>query len=216
MNRKTVFIVSALVLVAVFGAGVLLFKSDKLSRWSAVVGQNQAALARDHAPLLGNPGARVHIVEFMDPACETCAEFYPHVKRILAANPDRVKVSIRHVHLHPGSEDVVRMLEASRRQDRYWQTLEALFANQSAWVANHTASPDRAWGVLGSAGVDLVRLRADMNDPEIARRMAQDMSDAAALNVKATPEYFVNGKPMPSFGLPQLQGLVRDALQASY
>ena len=114
MNRKTVFIVSALVLVAVFGAGVLLFKSDKLSRWSAVVGQNQAALARDHAPLLGNPGARVHIVEFMDPACETCAEFYPHVKRILAANPDRVKVSIRHVHLHPGSEDVVRMLGVAR------------------------------------------------------------------------------------------------------
>ena len=40
-----------------------------------------AALASEHSPTPGDPDAPVHIVEFLDPACETCAVFYPHVKR---------------------------------------------------------------------------------------------------------------------------------------
>jgi hypothetical protein len=31
--------------------------------------------------------------------------------------------------------------------------------------------------------------------------------------VTATPEYFVNGKPMPSFGWQQLMDLVNEALE---
>jgi len=36
------------------------------------------------------------------------------------------------------------------------------------------------------------------------------------LNVKATPEFFVNGKPLPSFGYDQLKSLVEDELAAAY
>jgi protein-disulfide isomerase len=32
------------------------------------------------------------------------------------------------------------------------------------------------------------------------------------MNVTMTPEYFVNGKPLPSFGFEQLQTLVDEAL----
>jgi hypothetical protein len=37
-----------------------------------------------------------------------------------------------------------------------------------------------------------------------------------ALKVTATPEYFVNGRPMPSFGEQQLQDLISEALQSAY
>jgi len=43
--------------------------------------------------------------------------------------------------------------------------------------------------------------------------MQRDIDDAKALKVTATPEYFVNGRPMPSFGLQQLQDLVNEALR---
>jgi hypothetical protein len=46
--------------------------------------------------------------------------------------------------------------------------------------------------------------------------MEQDRNDAVTLKVTATPEYFVNGRPMPSFGLQQLQTLVSEALQSAY
>jgi protein-disulfide isomerase len=216
MNRKTVFIAAAAVLVLVFAGGALLYQSDKIQRWTKDIGQNQPALASLHSPSLGPDSAKVHIVEFLDPACETCAAFYPQVKKMMAANPDRIRLSVRHLPLHNGSLEVVKILEASRKQGKYWPTLEAVLSNQSRWVSNHTARPEMVWELLGSAGLNLEQLRADMNSPDVARNIEQDRGDAKALNVTMTPEYFVNGRPLPDFGLAQLQVLVRDALQSAY
>jgi protein-disulfide isomerase len=163
--------------------------------------------------MLGAAGARVHIVEFLDPACETCATFFPVVKQMLADNPERIRLSIRHVPFHQGSEYVVRLLEASRKQDKYWQTLEALLASQAQWAPHHTVQPDLVWPALAGVGLNTDQLMADMNSPEVEQRMQRDIDDARALKVTATPEYFVNGRPLPSFGLQQLQVLVGEALQ---
>jgi len=37
-----------------------------------------------------------------------------------------------------------------------------------------------------------------------------------ALKVTATPEYFVNGRQMPSFGEQQLRALIGEELQKAY
>ncbi len=216
MNRKTLFIGSAVLLVAVFIVGAFYYQNKLGKQAEELAARNQAHLSRVYSPTFGNPQAKVHIVEFLDPACGTCAQFYPEVKRIMAANPDQIRLSVRHVPFHNGSEAVVRVLEASRLQGKYAETLHALLASQSSWVFNHTAQLDRIWGPLGGLGLDFEKLRADMNAPEIAQHITQDLADASALGVTATPEFFVNGKPMPSFGLRQLEDLVKDALSASY
>jgi protein-disulfide isomerase len=173
-------------------------------------------LARFSSPTMGPADAKVHIVEFLDPACETCAAFYPHVKKMMADNPGRIRLSIRHVPLHQGSEHVVRILEAARGQDKYWETLEAVFANQDRWTVNHRVYPERVWPALEGIGLDLERARRDMNAADIAARIEKDTADARALNVTKTPEYFVNGRPMPRFGLEELQGLVTEELRSAY
>jgi protein-disulfide isomerase len=43
-----------------------------------------------------------------------------------------------------------------------------------------------------------------------------EAGEANALNVTQTPTFFVNGRPLPSFGLEQLQHLVKDSLQTAY
>jgi protein-disulfide isomerase len=107
---------------------------------------------------------------------------------------------------------VVKALEAARKQGMFWQALETLFATQPDWVVNHRANPEVALNQLARMGLDMNRLQADMNSPEVARLIEQDVADAKALNVTATPEYFVNGKGMPSFGYEQLRTLVDEAL----
>ena len=203
-------IVAALV---VAGIWMLLFSSKATQPSQPATTANAAALASEHSPMLGAAGARVHIVEFLDPACETCATFFPVVKQMLADNPDRIRLSIRHVSFHQGSEYVVRLLEASRKQDKYWQTLEALLASQARWAPHHTVQPDLVWPVLAGIGLNTEQLMADINAPEVEQRMQRDSDDARTLKVTATPEYFVNGRPLPSFGLQQLQILVGEALQ---
>jgi len=106
----------------------------------------------------------------------------------------------------------VKVMEAARKQGQFQQTLEALFASQTVWVQNHTAQVDSIWSPLGTLGLDMERIKSDMNSPEIARTIAQDLADAKTMNVTMTPEYFVNGKPLPSFGFEQLQTLVDEAL----
>ncbi len=216
MNRKNLFIGSAAVLLAAFVIGTLIYKSEKTPQSAQVVERNLAHLVKFHSPTLGNPAARVHIVEFLDPACETCRSFYPYVKEIMAANPDKVRLSVRHVPFHGGSDYVVKVLEATRKQGRYWQGLEALLANQAYWVRNHVAQPEMIWKPLEGLGLDFEQIKVDMNAPEIAQRIEQDLSDAKALNVTKTPEFFVNGRPLPSFGLEQLQNLVKEELMSAY
>ena len=44
-----------------------------------------------------------------------------------------------------------------------------------------------------------------MEDPAITRIIEQDIADAKRLNVTKTPGYFVNGKPLVTFGYRQRQ-----------
>jgi protein-disulfide isomerase len=211
-RRRSVLIAVLVAVLAIVGAGYL-FSSQSSGPAAAEDAARAAALASTNSPTLGDANAKVHIVEFLDPACETCAAFYPLVKQVMAQNPGQIRLSVRHVALHEGSEYVVRLLEASREQDKYWQTLETLLATQSQWTEHHTVYPDRAMQVVGNLGLDLERLMADMDSPEVIERAQRDRADAMTLKVTATPEYFVNGRQMPSFGEQQLMTLIGEELQ---
>jgi protein-disulfide isomerase len=216
-NRNTLLILGAaaalvVVVLAIVAATFRTGGADPQSL-QAEAEARQAALASEHSPTLGDPDARVHIVEFLDPACGTCALFYPLVKQWLAEMPDDIRLSVRHVAFHDGSEHAVRILEASRIQDKYWQTLETLLESQNQWVQRHTVQPDKLEPAIAGVGLDMEQLRADMNTVDVMRRIEKDKKDSIVLQVVATPEYFVNGRPLPSFGQQQLADLIREELQ---
>jgi protein-disulfide isomerase len=199
-------------LVLGFVAALIRYQSIDTQPVQVEDAARQAALASEHSPTLGDPGAKVHIVEFLDPACGTCALFFPMVKGWMAEVPDQIRLSVRHVAFHSGANYAVRVLEASRKQDKYWETLEALLASQRQWVHNHVVQPDKIGPALAGVGLDMEQLEADMNTMEVMRLIEQDKQDAIVLKVSATPEYFVNGRPLPSFGQQQLANLVREEL----
>ena len=45
--------------------------------------EQSSLFQRDYSFVIGNEDAKVQLVEFFDPACETCALFHPHVKEIM-------------------------------------------------------------------------------------------------------------------------------------
>ncbi|MBA4073308.1 MAG: disulfide bond formation protein DsbA, partial [Gemmatimonas sp.] len=215
MKQKNLFIGAAAALVVMFAGATMWFSSSKSVAPGVTAAPNQATLVRAHSITLGPADAPVTIVEFLDPACETCATFYPYVKDMMAANPGRIRLVLRWAPFHDGSQDVVAMIEAARKQDMLWPALEALLASQAEWSPGHTPQAAAAWKQLEGLGLNRERMIADMASPEIARMIAQDVEDVRTLNVKATPEFFVNGQPMPSFGYEQLKQLVDDALKAT-
>jgi protein-disulfide isomerase len=214
MNRKTVFIVAAVLLLAAFALIAMFYESA--AERQAVARDKMELLARPHAPTLGPPDAKVHIVEFLDPACEACGAFYPFVKQLMAAAPGKIKLTVRHVGFHEGADFAVQVLEAAKQQGRYWQTLERLLASQSRWAINHKVVPQLVWAQLDGLGLDPERLQRDMKDPQVGRNLGQDVADAKTLRVQKTPEYFVNGRQMKTFGYDQLKQLVQDELSRNY
>lgn len=172
---------------------------------------------RPHTPTLGPANAKVHLVEFLDPACEGCRAFYPAVKQILAENPDKVRLYVRYAAIHKGSDVAVKALEAARAQNRYWEAIAALFARQEEWTRGHSVVQDKVIEALATVqGLDIERLKRDMQKPEYAKIVEQDLADAKALQVMQTPTFYINGKPLTQHSFEQLRAQVRDEIAAQY
>lgn len=214
--KKTLFISAGLLLLLAFLGATLYFMAERAGEAERLAEANRAGLTREHAPTLGPSSAKVRIVEFLDPACETCKRFYPFVKDMLTTHPERIHLTLRYAPFHENAGEVAALLLAAARQGRHWEALEALLNTQDAWVENHVVQVDRVWQHLDGLGLDLARLKADMADAAIAKQIEQDLADARSLGVSKTPEFFVNGKPLPSFGFEQLKRLVDEALAQAY
>ena len=215
-KQKRLFVFAAAFLLLAFVAGAVVYKNQKSNEATQAYQRDKSTFVRAHSPALGNPGAKVEIVEFLDPACETCRSFSPFVKKLMADNPDKIRLFVRYAPFHQGSDYVVKVLEAAKKQGKFWETLDAVFAAQPSWAPHHNPQPQMVWNHIGGVGLDLARLRQEMNASEIEKIIQQDLADAKTLNVKMTPEFFVNGKPMPSFGYDQLKNMVAEALATAY
>lgn len=213
MKHKTLLIGTVVIMLLVFVIATLAYKTEKIDQSAQLAAANSAALVRMHSPSLGRADAPVVIVEFLDPACETCGALYPLVKDLMAAHPDKIRLVLRYAPFHQGADQVVAALEAARLQGKFWPALEALLANQHHWAPHHTAQVALIWPHLEGLGLNLAQLRTDMMSPSIAQIIAQDLADADTLKVTKTPEFFVNGKPLPRFGFDQLKILVDEALR---
>lgn len=212
MNRRILVIFTLVLAVAGFAAASTFYSSATASQIAKPAAAPAQALVRAHSPVIGRRNAPVTIVEFFDPSCEACRAFYPEVKQIMARYPNQVRLVVRYAPFHVGSEEAVRILEAGRSQGVYVPVLEAVLAQQPQW---HDGDMTSAWSAAAAAGLDVKRARATMLAPKVTALMQQDVSDGRALGVKGTPTFFVNGRPLPEFGMPQLEQLVRAEVEAS-
>ena len=208
--------ITCLVLILAFVIASNYYKDSQAQKYGFMAAEDAELFVRAHSQTLGSEDAKVYLVEFMDPACETCAAFAPFIQQIMAANPGKIKLVLRYAPFHDGADNFVKILEAARMQGKYWETLELMFETQNIWASHHNYQPERLWDVLPRAGLDIERIKKDMHSPAIAKIIEQDMADVKTLNVQKTPGYFVNGRPLQQFGYKQLAQLIQSELDAQY
>ena len=164
---------AALACVGIVTLGLGAFYAiDRLSGPSHVGREAALLLASTDSPKLGHATARVHIVEILDPACDACAYFFPVVERVMYADPGRIRLSIRHVACHEGSEFSIRVLEASREQGKYWEMLDALLATQRYWAPDHRPRPERIRRVASMVDLDNKKLERNLYESSVTERIA--------------------------------------------
>lgn len=211
MNAKKFTVIGLVALVALLFYWAMTFYQQRVQAAQDVrVTAEPSRLVRMHSPVFGPQDAPVTIVEFFDPACETCRAFYPLVKNLMAQHPEKIKLVIRYAAFHQGSDVVVKLLEAAKSQGKYQMVLEALLAAQPAWADHGQPNLETAFTVAQQAGLDLSQARQAMENPAMQALLQQDMDDLTALQVTKTPTFFVNGRSLPSFGPEQLAALVAE------
>lgn len=216
MKRQHIALLGGAVLLLVFLLAGYAYKSQQARELGAIARASSSPLEREYSQGSGPADAKVVLVEFFDPACETCRVFSEHVKTILTSYPGKIRLVLRYAPFHQGSDTMVKILEAARLQNKFWETLQVMYETQPLWASHHHPQPEKIWQFLPSAGVDVDRVRRDMNNAKVLEILRQDVEDATTLGVRKTPQFFVNGNPLLSFGYPQLRAMVESEVRANY
>lgn len=215
MNRRHFVLGVTATAFAAYGLGAIAYREAVATAARDAATKAGAALFREHAPIIGPVDAKVTITEFFDPSCEACRAFYPIVKQIMGMHDGKVRLVLRYAALHEGSDEVVRIVEAARLQDKFIPVLEALLAQQAEWAVHGAPDLEKAWSIAGAAGLDVARAKTDIVSDGINAVLTQDAADVAAVGLTQTPTFFVNGKPLTEFGPQQLYDLVTSEVTAA-
>ncbi len=173
---------------------------------TALTDQHKALVADPADPVVGNKGGDVTLVEFYDPRCPYCRRMLPAITSILKKD-GKLRLVYKDIPvLGPASVMEVRAILAAQRQGGYERMQTALMTNPAQPSAGMIAETARG------LGLDPTKLAADMNSPEISRRIETNMALARALHVDGTPVFVIGGTVIPgAVDQPTLESAVANA-----
>jgi protein-disulfide isomerase len=214
MKFNRALLVAGVIAIAVAGffLGRRFLENREVARVNEVTKSSADILVRRSAARLGREGAPVTVVEFFDPECESCRAFHPMTKMLLEEFQGKVLFVFRYAPFHPNSRFAIQILEAARKQNRYWETLDLLYQYQPQWGDHHNPRPELIWQYITKLELDIATLKVDMNSPDIEEMIKQDIQEGQTLGVRMTPSFFVNGVPLTTFGYEPLRQLILKSL----
>jgi len=170
---------------------------------SAIRANADALLRAEGDPVRGNPQGRRTVVEFFDARCGYCKTLHPTMEELLRRNRD-IRLVLKDLPiLGPNSVLASRALLAAQRQGRYAQLYDALMRlREDAVEPVIRREAERV-------GLEWQRLRREMDEPAITRRIDANIALARALNIQGTPALVIGDTIIPgAVDLAQLEAAV--------
>ncbi len=183
---------------------------------------------------MGNPNARVKLVEYGSLTCPTCAKFSTAAKAPLASHIRTGKVSFEFRNYVLNSLDLTAALLARcGGPSRFFPLTERFYATQQQWVGKVTglsqaqkeeiqklpndqqisrvAEYGGLTGMAAAAGVTPQQARACLTDQAGVDRLVQMRQAGDAAGVHGTPSFFINGAAVDAHGWAELLPAIRKA-----
>ena len=211
MNVRGIVQVLALVAAAALLGGA----AGNRNNWDTVV------VATDYGHRVGNPDAKVKLVEFFSYTCPHCAEFAQQGEgaiKIAYLAPGKMNVEYRHLIRDP-VDLTVGMLVNCGAVSKFPANHAAFIMTQSRWIgplARSTAAQQQRWRTPGAVGRRAIATdfgfypimerrgyrRTDVDrclaDDAMASRLAETSArEWDRPGVDSTPSFAINGIVMP-------------------
>jgi len=157
-------------------------------------------------PVLGNAGGDAVLVEFSDYNCGFCRKSAPEVAALLQSDPG-LRLVVHEIPIFgEGSRFAAQAALAAQAQGKYAEFHRALMAMRGK------AEKASVLRVARRVGLDVARLRRDMQAPEITARIERSLELADEIGLVGTPSFVVGKRAV--FGYldqEDLAGLVAEA-----
>ena len=183
---------------------------DRNSGQREAILANRDAIFSDPADASkGNPRGDVVIAEFFDLRCPYCKRLHADMDAFLRRDRN-VRVVLKDIPiLGPASVTASRALLAAQRQGKYVEFYDALMRLRGE--LNDTSLRAEAERV----GLDVARLRRDMDDPAIQARIDANLALARRLRIEGTPALIIGETLVPgAIDQRELERLVAAQRQA--
>jgi protein-disulfide isomerase len=166
-------------------------------------------------PIEGPRDAKVTIVEGYEFLCPYCLMVNPVVEQIRAKYPNDVRVVSKYLVIHGAPAATAGTYAcAAAKQGKFAEMKSALWAN--LWKTDNgrpEARPQEVANldaVAGTLGLDRQRLAADRD--ACKQWLQAGQRELAAVGVRGTPAFFVNGRPLRDNSFESFDKLVSEEL----
>jgi len=135
--------------------------------------------------ITGNLHGNVTIVEFFDYNCKYCRQLHPKIKELITANPDLRVVYKEFLLFGAPSLIATSAALAAQKQGKYAELQEALFR------ATKPLTLEEVLKIAKEAGLNIKKLKKDMDKPEIQIQIQTNTALAAKLDIDGAPAFIV-------------------------
>ncbi|MHA2609918.1 MAG: DsbA family protein [bacterium JZ-2024 1] len=150
---------------------------------------------KPHDPILGNPSAKLVLVEFSDFQCPYCGRFFSQTYPVLKkkyVETGKVKMVFKDLPLpfHPAAFPAALAGQCALEQGKFWEMHDRIFYNQSLLTSKDTAV---LHSFASAIGLNMAQFRRCMDTEKYKKEVQEDTAEANALGFTGTPT-FVLGK----------------------
>jgi protein-disulfide isomerase len=157
---------------------------------------------------LGNPNARVTVVEYASLSCPHCAHFNDDVFPAFKAkyvDTGRVYYTLKEVLTAPQQVAAAGFILARcAGPAKYFDVVDGVFKSQPSWKPDNIR--EVLFGVAKANGVDEAKAGACLKDQTATTALNGRMARIANDGVEGTPSFFINGKKFME-GVPTFEQL---------
>jgi len=164
-----------------------------------------ATLQTEGFPSLGNPDAKITVVEYSDFQCPYCAKAATVIPQIILGNAQNVRLISKQYPLDPtcntglpgrGHAQACRAAKAAtcvfkfKGNEAYYSMEKRLFENQA------TLSSNSIRDFALQEGLNPEELDECMKDQDVHNSIVKQVEEGSAAGVTGTPSIFINGRKL--------------------
>ena len=148
------------------------------------------------SPAIGPDSAPVKVFIISDFQCPVCRRAAEGLEMIFGQNAGKVQWIFWNnpLDMHRRALPMAKAAMAAFKQGKFWEYHDLLFKDQSG------SDPAVLAGYASQLGLDAAKFQADMESPDLLKKIQSDQAAAELIEARGTPAFVINGKKQVGWG----------------